>query len=57
MDAKYRSRKFMMSVGIGLATVGLAYAGKLNSDVAMIFSALIVSYNVVNGWVENRADT
>jgi len=42
----------MMSVGIGLATVGLAYVGKLNSDVAMIFSALIVSYNVVNGWVE-----
>ena len=57
MDAKYRSRKFMMSVGIGCATVGLAYAGKLNSDVAMIFSSLIVSYNVVNGWVEKRGDT
>ena len=57
MDEKYRSRKFMITVGIGLATVGLAYAGKLNSDVAMIFSSLIVSYNVSNAWVERNANS
>ena len=51
---KYRSRKFMISIGVGLATIGLAYAGKLNSDVAMIFSSLIVSYNVMQGLQDRK---
>lgn len=54
MDEKYRSRKFLITVSIGLATVGLAYTGKLTNDVAMIFSSLIVSYNVANAWVEKK---
>jgi hypothetical protein len=49
---KYKSRKFIMSVGVVAATVMLAYSGKMDEHVALIFSALIASYNVMQGMID-----
>lgn len=49
---KFRSRKFILSLLIMLATIGLAYIGKLNGDVALVFTGLIGSYNVMQGMID-----
>jgi len=49
---KYKSRKFIMSVGVVAATVMLAYSGKMDEHVSLIFSALIASYNVMQGMID-----
>ena len=49
---KYRSRKFMMSIAVLCATVGLAYIGKMDAHVGLVFAGLIASYNVMQGWID-----
>lgn len=54
MDAKYRSRKFIITLLVGIATTVLAYFGKMDAHVALTFSSMIVSYNVVNGMLARQ---
>lgn len=48
MDAKYRSRKFMITLGTIALTTALAYYKVMNGDVALVFAAAIASYNYSN---------
>ena len=51
---KYRSRKFILSIMVLSATIALAYFEKINGDVALIFTALIASYNVMQGLIDKN---
>lgn len=51
---KYRSRKFILSFVVLTATVVLALTDKMGSDVAMVLTAIISSYNVIQGWVDRE---
>ena len=42
---KYRGRKFLITAATIALTTGLAYFGKMNGDVAMVFAAAIGSFN------------
>jgi len=45
---KYASRKFMVTAATIVVTTGLAYFGKMNGDVSLVFAAAIASYNWAN---------
>lgn len=53
---KYRSRKFILTLLVLAVTVGLAYFDKLNSDVALVLTALIGSYNVMQGMIDKSRE-
>jgi len=46
--AKFSSRKFMVTAATIAVTTGLAYFGKMNGDVSLVFAAAIASYNWAN---------
>ena len=48
MDKKFRSRKFLVTLLVLLGATALAYFGKMGSDVALIYSAAVASYNWAN---------
>ena len=54
MDSKYRSRKFIVTMIVCIATFGLAVAGKMTNDVAMVFTALVGSYNAAQGFIDHK---
>ena len=49
MDSKYRSRKFIVTLLTMAITVYLASIGKMDANTAMVLSAAIASYNVMQG--------
>ena len=49
---KYRSRKFIMSILIGVTTTLLAYAGKMDAHSGLVFASLIASYNITQGLID-----
>jgi hypothetical protein len=51
---KYGSRKFIVTLLTLVATVYLGSQGKVDANVALILSAIVGSYNVVNGYVEGK---
>ena len=52
----YGSRKFIGTMVIVFLTTFLAYIGKLNGDVALVFAAGIASYNVANAYVQGSGN-
>ena len=52
----YGSRKFIVTGIIIFLTTALAFAGKLNGDVALVFAAAIASYNAANAFVTGRGN-
>lgn len=54
MDEKYRSRKFMVTVGGTLLAAALAWAGKLTPEMSNVILAAIASYNVANAWAGGK---
>ena len=51
---KYGSRKFIVTCLGMLGASVLAYYGKMNSDIALVLSAGIASYNGANAYVGNK---
>lgn len=47
--AKYRSRKFMVTLVVLAVTYHLAYVAKMDAHVAMVLASIIVSYNYMQG--------
>ena len=45
---KYGSRKFIVTMSCVIASVFLAYYGKMSSDVALVLSAGMAAYNWAN---------
>jgi len=52
----YGSRKFMITSVTLIATMALAYFGKMDGDVAFVFAAAITSYNVANAWIKRNGN-
>ena len=48
---KFSSRKFIVSMTGMLITAGLALAGVMDANVAMVLTGAIVGYHVANGYV------
>jgi hypothetical protein len=48
MENKFMSRKFLVTVFVLGATTTLAYVGKMNGDVALVFGACVAAYNYAN---------
>jgi hypothetical protein len=48
MENKFLSRKFIITTVILVSTTALAYFGKMNGDVALVFGACVASYNYAN---------
>lgn len=42
------SRKFIVTMAVVLSTVFLAYHGKVDANVALVFSACVAAYNWAN---------
>ena len=42
---KYRGRKFLLTAGTVLLTAVLSYYGKMNGDVALVFTGAIGTFN------------
>lgn len=51
---KYGSRKFIVTVLTILSTVLLAYIGKMDAQVAMVFSACVVGYHMANAYTTGK---
>jgi len=52
----YGSRKFIITGVAIFATATLAYIGKMDGDVALVFAAAIASYNVANAWIKRNGN-
>lgn len=52
-QTKYRSRKFIVTVGGTLLGAGLVYFGKLTPEMSNIILAAIGSYNIANAFSRN----
>lgn len=46
--ADFGSRKFLVTMSVIAATVGLAAFGKVDANVALIFGACVTAYNWAN---------
>lgn len=44
-ENKFMGRKVAITTGVLIATTVLAYYGKMNGDVAMVFTGAIASFN------------
>lgn len=54
MDEKYRSRKFMVTVGGVLLASVLAFMGKLTPELSNVILTAIGAYNVANAWAGGK---
>lgn len=52
---KFQSRKFIIAILLIVCTTGLAIAGKLTSDVMMVFMSVGIGYGFANV-VEKKQD-
>ena len=52
--SKYGSRKFLTTLTAMLLTAGLALAGKMDANVAMVMSAAIVGYQLANAYTTGK---
>ena len=52
----YASRKFIVTGGVIVATIVLAYYGKMDGNVAIVFAAAIGAYNLANAWVTGKGN-
>jgi len=52
MFEKYRSRKWILTVAVLLATFILVLVGKLTAEASQVFTALVVSYNAFQGFID-----
>lgn len=50
----YGSRKFIVTMFGMLLTAGLAIAGKMDSNVAMVFAAAIAGYHIANAYTHGN---
>ena len=58
MDAsRYGSRKFIVTMTTLVLTTALAYAGKMDAQVAMVFSACVVGYHLANAYVTGKGQS
>lgn len=54
MSNKYGSRKFIVTMSTLVLTSALAYFGKMDAQVAMVFSACVVGYHIANAWTTGK---
>ena len=52
----YASRKFIVTGGVIVATIVLAYHGNMDGNVAIVFAAAIGAYNLANAWVTGKGN-
>lgn len=48
------SRKFIVTMSTLVASVFLAYLGKLGTDTALVLSACVTAYNTSNAWAKGK---
>ena len=53
-ENKYRSRKFLITVGCVAIGCVFAYMSKLDSNLSNLLLAAMASYNIANAWATGR---
>lgn len=54
VENKYRSRKFLVTVGGTILAVVMAYFGKLSPELSNVILAAMASYNISNAWIQRK---
>lgn len=54
MEEKYRSRKFMVTVGGMAVAAVMVYLDKLTPELSNVILACISSYNLANAWAGGK---
>lgn len=52
--ARYGSRKFIVTMTTLILTTALAYLGKMDAQVATVFSACVVGYHLANAYTTGK---
>ena len=54
---RFTSRKFIVTLVTLSLTAGLAYFGKMDGNVAMVFSACVAGYHLANAYTTGKGQS